>query len=443
MANNRNIIDYIEGDLIARDRDEIRDIIEKNLSAVYGENVINSSELYFFTELWYSTYQAICEMNTTYALKDARGQHLDNIIKLISGMSRRVASASIAGRLILIMPKNIETSYGRWTLTTSEGIEWNCNSISENPIEGNENHSEYILSNVECDSFGDYVIDGGTVFESLYVGGAFRTDDIIISNTENTRPLMSFIGSLVESDPQFKARFEQLSAEGSKTLVASVKSELLEHFAGIINDVVVINSNKSGGLELDVMCDGGVEQTVAIPEHDIFIIIQALPGVGLSSLPDITEAIAKTLQDIITVGISTLSKADSSLAGEDSYITHSFNAGGNFEETVRFKIASPYTTAINIKLKPAAGVTINPGAKTAIKNYIQKEIVAYSKTYKINQSIDITRLREIAASYEKTNRNYELDDRVGAAAVELTFGADTKYGYWSAKNDDIIIEWAS
>jgi hypothetical protein len=335
----------------------------------------------------------------------------------------------------------------RWVLTDLDGIAW-ISSGEIAPIEDEDDDTETYQFDVECNNFGPHTITAGTTFKHLYVDGTYKTDDILID--PNNLPIVGRLGGYEEDDNAFMNRYRELIAEGSLTLSESIMTTLRKEMPGVIKDSMVINSTESEGTVLKVKGLTAENEptlhTVTVPQHDILIILQPHLGVDLGG-ESTSQAVAKMLQRLITVGISTMRKTGSEFADDPSYImkelpAHSEYAG--IKEYVRYKIATRHDPEITINLK--AGINydaLNPGAKAALEKHIKDAIKQLSLKYIINQPINMTELRTAVESYDKVLNAYVINDDAPGGGISIDGGTDVKYGYWYIEdtNDSITIEW--
>lgn len=457
MANDRNLIRYEEGNLFVKNKEDILRMLYDNLSAIYGAEIDMSPEsfqrreLYFFAELLDSVTGTMYDIERSFELNSARGIHLENLIYFVSGLKRMENNTTKISPLTVRLPAGIihrnELTNSRWVLTDSDGIAWISSGEIE-PIEDEDDDTEIYQFEAECDNFGPHTITAGTTFKHLYVDGTYKTDDILID--PDNLPIVGRLGGYEENDTAFMNRYRELIAEGSLTLSESIMTTLRKEMPGVIKDSMVINSTESEGTVLNVKgltaANEPTIHTVTVPQHDILIILQPHLGVNLGG-ESTSQAIAKMLQRLITVGISTMQKTGSGFADDPSYIrkelpAHSEYAG--IKEYVRYKIATRHDPKITINLK--AGINydaLNPGAKAALEKHIKDAIKQLSLKYIINQPINMTELRTAVESYDRVPNAYVINDDAIGGGISIVGGTDVKYGYWYIEdaNDSITIEW--
>ncbi len=457
MANDRNLIRYEEGNLFVKTKEDILRMLYDNLSAIYGAEIDMSPEsfqrreLYFFAELLDSVTDTMYNIERSFELNSARGIHLENLIYFVSGLKRMENNTTKISPLTVRLPAGIihpnELTNSRWVLTDLDGIAWISSGEIE-PIEDEDDDTEIYQFEAECDNFGPHTITAGTTFKHLYVDGTYKTDDILID--PDNLPIVGRLGGYEENDTAFMNRYRELIAEGSLTLSESIMTTLRKEMPGVIKDSMVINSTESEGTVLEVKgltaTNEPITRTVTVLQHDILIILQPHLGVNLGG-ESTSQAIAKMLQRLITVGISTMRKTGSGFADDPSYImkelpAHSEYAG--IKEYVRYKIATRHDPKITINLK--AGINyaaLDPGAKAALEKHIKDAIKQLSLKYIINQPINMTELRTAVESYDRVPNAYVIDDDAIGGGISIVGGTDVKYGYWYIEdtNNSITIEW--
>lgn len=457
MANDRNLIRYEEGNLFVKTKEDILRMLYDNLSAIYGAEIDMSPEsfqrreLYFFAELLDSVTDTMYNIERSFELNSARGTHLENLIYFVSGLKRMENNTTKISPLTVRLPAGIihpnELTNSRWVLTDLDGIAW-ISSGEIAPIEDEDDDTETYQFDVECDNFGPHTITAGTTFKHLYVDGTYKTDDILID--PNNLPIVGRLGGYEENDTAFMNRYRELIAEGSLTLSESIMTTLRKEMPGVIKDSMVINSTESEGTVLNVKgltaANEPTIHTVTVPQHDILIILQPHLGVNLGG-ESTSQAIAKMLQRLITVGISTMRKTGSGFEDDPSYIRKELPAHSEYadiKEHVRYKIATRHDPEITINLKAGNNyAALDPGAKAALEKHIKDTIKQLSLKYIINQPINMTELRTAVESYDRVPNAYVIDDDAIGGGISIVGGTDVKYGYWYIEdtNNSITIEW--
>lgn len=457
MANDRNLIRYEEGNLFVKNKEDILRMLYDNLSAIYGAEIDMSSEsfqrreLFFFAELLSSVTGTMYDIEKAFELNSARGGHLESLISFVSGLKRMENNTTKISPLTVRLPAGIidpdELTNSRWVLTDLDGIPWISSGEIEQLVDEDDDTEIYQFA-VECDNLGPHTITAGTTFKHLYVDGTYKTDDILID--PDNLPIVGRLGGYEEDDDAFRNRYRELIAEGSLTLSESIMTTLRKEMPGVIKDSMVINSTKSGGTALNVKgltaANEPTPRTVTVPQHDILIILQPHLGVDLGG-ESTSLSVAKILQRLITVGISTMQKTGSGFEDDPSYIRKELPAHSEYadiKEHVRYKIATRHDPEITINLKAGNNyAALDPGAKAALEKHIKDAIKQLSLKYIINQPINMTELRTAVESYDRVPNAYVIDDDAIGGGISIVGGTDVKYGYWYIEdtNNSITIEW--
>ena len=483
MAIDRKIITW-ETVFESKRYDQILNMLIENYKAIYGGDInlaVNTAEgetirmlatyLYDFSVMAAEVYQSL-------DINNAKNKLLDNLALLSGNLVRKTSRPTRITGTLSWTGDDID-NYGLQTSVIVLDENFNRWAISPINTELTTLDNAGVEVNIVATENGDIYLSNSYI--ELSVGGEFISNSIIITNIIYIEQ-----GSIQESDRQLRARRREALSYSSKTLVDSIKEEVLANIFSI-KDIKIYNSNISGGLTLPLwngtknannivagdlvtilslgdtnwntlfdttgitytvgsigqatingVGTGVVTAAVIIPEHDIFVLIKPQTievGEGIVSDSKTSLALSTVLQRKITLGISTFQDEDEVL--DENYISQVLNTNDlypSITEIYKYYVAQPFRAHIIIDILsiPSSGYNA-PNTLSRVR----KALYDLSLDYPINKQISIAEIINevnLKGNLDPNNPTFLI------RGVDITEGTDVKNGYWYVNgiNDDFI-----
>lgn len=460
MAINRNIIRWSDKEIAFESLTytEIFNMLLENYRAIYGAEIDLSvetafgEELRMTAELLHDFAELAQHVYYTLDVNNAKGAILDNLVSFTSNMVRRENTRTrLRGEMTFGAGEEKIDKNAIVYIQDLNGLSWKVTHAESNDLESNKPYD----IELESVAFGENYFGTAVL---VTVGNSFFTGDVTIKSL-----IYDQIGTIEETDEILRARKNDILSHNSLGVLDSIRDHILKNIFSV-KDVKIYNANGSstdsstldskGNTVLELRIDSnGVSEVVniGINKHDVFVIIQPQTGLKVDAFRKNEKntatslAVAEAIKQKLTPGISTSDKLykihsegenegdldiNNNYDQKDNYIKEEIDVSGvDASEEYRFYVANPYQPPIQISIQDR-----NNNDRTASGERIRKAVCELSKTYVINQDIDIS---EILTAVMKTNLDISNPSYI-PTGITVIGGMEVKNGYWSV--DDQLAE---
>lgn len=442
MATNLNVIQY-DNILTAKEKYEIYKMIIERYKAIYGADI--STEVYSADIAWinaiveviYDFAKTTENVYSTFNINNARGKLLEDLVFLSGNITRKTPTKTLMRASLSWTGDDISYTAGStkvlvydsnervWLVTPVDPEDTTIYATGTYDTLGNPTQLVYLTHSYE----GDILLPSDNSLIQIRVNGDF------LSNTSVAIDDVVMIqrGSDLETDNQLRARRKGLSSFASINLTSSIKQRVLNSIFSIA-DIKIYNSNGSSALTIPLW-DGSalISGGVAIPAHDIFVLIKPVEGVTIEEGGASSVALAEILQKRITLGISTRqADIDDNYHSVDVSLTDDPDLTTVSTETYRYYVAQPYNPSIVVNYVALDGFNLTNSTAR-----IREALYNLSKEYPIDKDISVTEVLTAInnqGNLDPTNPTFIVSS-VSIGASEN--GVEVNNGYWLVDSSDM------